>query len=400
MKIGNLCHNIMVVGMTAGWMLIATVVLSAESTPSVLKLRAAALSGQSATVPASQGLSIPRDAVDVFLYEGEPSAMRVTDRHLAVDYGRSGVLFDRATGKVIERFTVADGWPKRRSAEYPGKPGNPFLSLRTVGPGVLNPDYAPPGVDMRRLPRPGERLPLETLVETRFDGITWRAMQPRAFLNGIEPANVRDRSISWSEILARLNEACDVEAVVGHDKPSTRFTMAEGLASNIVTHLVAHEDALWAACVDIYDPKAGKWGPGGLSRYDKHTKRWERIAQIDGRPVRWVTLLMTVGDDLWVGFREGDGVDGDAVAFGMGLYAGTYRPRATSVVLARLSAGRWTTYGRDRRDRKGRADIPGVAPSTRSRRQNIPWPSLSQATRRSSFPAPTATDPWAIGMSK
>ena len=64
-----------------------------------------------------KGISIPPDAVRVFVYEGgfaegsSPICAAVTAAHIAVDYGRSGVLFDRKTGQVVRRLTVADGWP-------------------------------------------------------------------------------------------------------------------------------------------------------------------------------------------------------------------------------------------------------------------------------------------------
>ena len=67
--------------------------------------------------------------------------------------------------------------------------------------------------------------------------------------------------------------------------------------------------------------------------FDTEKGRWQRVDRIDGRKVRWVTLLQAVGDSLWVGFREGEGVADDKIVYGMGLYPGHYRPVATAVVL-------------------------------------------------------------------
>ncbi|MCY2996428.1 MAG: hypothetical protein NTY19_52555, partial [Planctomycetota bacterium] len=128
---------------------------------------------------------------------------------------------------------------------------------------------------------------------------------------------------------------------------------------NIVTHLVIHDGSLWAVCVDIYDPQSKTWEKGGLCRYDKARGRWQRIERITGRQVHWVTLLHTAGNELWVGFREGDGVAGDEVVYGMGLYPGTYRPQATAIVLACLSSGQWSSFARQPRPEPADARLGG-----------------------------------------
>ena len=329
------------------------------------------------------GRPIPPQAVRVFVHEGQPVGVHVTGQYIAVDYGRSGVLFDRASGQIARRLTIADGWPRVRPEVF-GQTSRQRHELRTVGPGVLNPWYRPPAARPLMLPGPGmpgrssrhgrreekeKPLPPTPVVETQFDGATWRAVQPARFLQTVKGHKAPDRRVAWSDILVRLSEACYVEADPGDGQPPKRFTTADGLAGNIVTHLVAHGDALWAACVDIYDPKAEKWGAGGLCRYDKQTGRWQRIAQVDGRPVRWVTLLQVVGDELWVGFRKGDGVVGDQVAFGMGLYPGIYRPKASAIILACLSGGKWTSFARAPRPEEARrnrstADLKTVTPPT------------------------------------
>lgn len=289
------------------------------------------------------GWQIPRDAIRVFVYEGTPQDVRVTDSQIAADYGRSGVLFDRATGEPARRFTVADGWPTRRPEAF-GPYVEPWRRPRMVGPGVVN--------VYRRPLRPGQRAKLtsEVACTAEYAGRTWRALQPANFLRSVKRPDfpgTGKRAVTWSSILTRLNGSSYLEADPGGGAAPRRFTTADGLTSNIVTHLAVCGDSLWAACVDIYDMETKKWGPGGLCRYDQRANRWQRISQIDGRPVRWVTLLQAIGDELWVGFREGEGVAGEEVTFGMGLYPGMYRPETASIVLACLAGGRWRSFSRD-----------------------------------------------------
>ena len=61
---------------------------------------------------AASGQPLPSDAARAFVYEGTPLGIRVTGTHCAIDYGRSGVLFDRANGEPLRRWTILDGWPR------------------------------------------------------------------------------------------------------------------------------------------------------------------------------------------------------------------------------------------------------------------------------------------------
>jgi len=293
---------------------------------------------------AESGTAIPREAARVSLYLGDAARACVTDKNVAVDYGLgtyggAGVLFDRASGAAVERRTVLDGWPRVRPETF-GPPPAPRPKVRLGGPGMVQ-----VWGEMRR-----EGSSTVAAAEARWGGRSWRALQPADFHNRISRAGYEDRQNtslqSWSGILTRLNEECYVEAA-GANGESKRYTMADGLPSNIVTRFAAGGDSLWAACADIYDPEKKAWGPGGLARYDAEKNRWERVETIDGRPVRWVTLLEVHGDDLWVGFREGDGIEGDRIWYGMGIGVGLYRPKATAVVLARLSGGKWKAWGRE-----------------------------------------------------
>jgi hypothetical protein len=328
---------------------------------------------------AKDGVRVPAGAARVWEYEGSPLAVKVNAATICVDYGRSGVLFDRKSGAVITRATFLDGWPKQRAEGFPTTaPEHRLTHAELVGPGVLQVSH---GVDYK--------IPDHEVVATcEFGGQVWRAMQPGDFLQTImrkgspkgwemttRPAWPYD---AWTGILAELNTDSYIEVwprgvkppdpsdVAGKStvdsqpapprasgdpaeaaKQVVRYTMAEGLAGNIVTQFAAADGKLWAASVDIYDPRANAWGAGGLSWFDPKVKRWQQLYEIDGRPVRWVTLLQTVGNDLWVGFLEGSEVEGDTIFFGQGgVNTGTYRPVAAKLVLARLSGGKWASFTR------------------------------------------------------
>ena len=248
------------------------------------------------------GVAIPREAVQVFVYTGEPRSVSIAGEYIAVDYEQCGVLFDRKTGERARSFTVADGWPENRFDKFPPR-RSPRAQARLLGPGVLKvwrpPSRPPPmlpGGPFSMTPRRRNEQPspqFDEAVSAEFNGQIWRAFQPADFLRHVQTEGYKDRKgpyASWTGILTRLNERSYLEASVqGDDKP-TRYTMSDGLASNIVTKLVAADGTLWAVCADIYDPEKGQWGPGGLCRFDPKNSRWKRIERIDGRPVRWVTL--------------------------------------------------------------------------------------------------------------
>ena len=323
------------------------------------------LRGRTERGVAESGPTLPRDAIRVFVYEGTPHDVNVTEKQIAASYGNSGVLFDRATGEPVRRFTIADGWPSEKPDAFTADKGT-WKKPNMVGPGVAN-VFHPWRSTSERDKNP---LPDDIVARVEFAGRIWQARQPPQFLRTVKRPNFSQtgmRSITWSSILSRLNEASYLETVSAGDGKRRRFTTADGLAGNIVTDLVACEGSLWAACVDIFEPKTKKWGPGGLCRYDEKTKRWKHLKQIDGRPVRWVTLLREIDGELWVGFREGDSVVGDKVAFGMGLYPGGYRPKATAIVLARLKDGKWTSFKRsprpETRGRRTPSDAPSPTPS-------------------------------------
>lgn len=328
----------------------ATIPIQAEESTAWLELRQL----KDGKLPTA-GMHIPTSVVQVFVYEGAPRSVRVTGKHIAVDYGKSGSLFDRSNSQLAKRFTVADGWPQIRPDAF-APATRSWRDSELVGPGVLY-----------RWRDRGENEPAaEVVTEIAFNANTWRAMQPAKFLNSLGKSmswkEKREKLGTWSTILEELNKSSYVEAVDNKTAKSIRYAMEQGLAGNIVTHLVIADGTLWAACVDIYDPGAESWGPGGLCRFNAGSNRWEKITSIDGHPVRWVTLLQTAGDELWVGFREGSGVEGDNIAYGMGLYPGCYRPKTTAVVIACLKNGEWQTFSRAPRDEGARSRY-GEAPS-------------------------------------
>jgi len=308
---------------------------------------------------ADTGMPVPSRAIRVFVYEGAPRSVHVTDKFVAVAYDNSGVLFDRPSGRPARRYTLADRWPEVRPAQFgPAPVGG---SRRTVvGPGVLE-------VWRSWSPDEDKRAAPELAASANFNGATWRALQPRKFLHNLmregDYSERRKRYGSWTAILRKLNAASYVEADFGRGAPPRRFTIEDGLASNIVTHFAVAGGSLWAACVAIYDPEREHWGPGGLCRFNWKTSRWERINTIDGRQVRSVTFLETMGDELWIGFREGYGIAGDRIVYGMGLYPGIYRPVTKSVVLARLSGGKWISYARAPLPENARVDVHSVSES-------------------------------------
>ena len=284
---------------------------------------------------------LPREAVRAFLYQGRTYSINVTEKHIAVDYHVSGVLFDRATGEAVRRFTCMDGWPKTRGPEF-AEANYRFGELRLLASGIIDPQSREGGS-------------LVTVAEVQFQGRLWRAVHRNNFdatVRALDDAKfakgVRGESgISMTTVLEQYyGKDCCVEGGEGSQKPSRRYTMADGLASNIVTRLAVCRGALWAACADIYDRAKKDWGPGGLCRFDPKSGRWQRVETIDGRPVRWVTLLQAIDDELWVGFREGSGLIDDKISIGMGVSIPEYAPRVKGIVPARLSGEKWTSHRR------------------------------------------------------
>ena len=292
---------------------------------------------------AGTAVPLPADAVRVFTHEGQPLALGVTGDALLLEYAHSGVVLDRATGTLKQRLTAANGWPTVRPAPFGPRPASPRFTL--VGPGVVNAAWTK------------SNAPL-VVASAKYDGRTWNATQPARFLHDLlirtDYPTRRQKFGAWTPILRKLNDESALVASGKPGQPARPHTAKDGLAGNIVTHLAVANGALWAACVAIFDPDKKEWGVGGLCRFDANRGRWQRV-QIGGQPVRWVTLLQAVGDELWVGYREGTGVAGDRVDYGKGLYPDHYRPRTSAVVLARLKGGKWTRFARPPRlDEPGR----------------------------------------------
>ena len=300
---------------------------------------------------------IPTDAVTVFTYEGRPRSVHVGENYIAADYGVSGVLFDVATGRMVRRYTATDGWPQKRPDAFGPKPSPPRPRSRLVDPGVVawRRDTRKPGDDPKK-------PPLSVADEVKFGGRTFRAMHLalQDILRTKGWPDARKQLGRWGAYLHVSSQRSCIEAVTGGK--ARRYTTADGLAGNIVSHLAVCGDTLWAACVDVYDDREKAWGPGGLCRYDSQADRWVHVKTLAGRPVRWVTLLEAHGDELWVGFRQGKGLAGEKIVYGMGLYPGLYRPHATAIVLARRKDGKWTAWSRKPRPERPRTSYSPTPP--------------------------------------
>lgn len=284
------------------------------------------------------GFEIPDEAVRVFVYAGEPGGIKVNEKTIAVDYGRCGILFDRKKGEIIERFDVLDGWPETRPETFP-KNELSRINSYLIGPGIVR---------SWRLNLSDKKDEPEIACSAEFQGSQWIAFQPAYFISTIQEEGYANRTgpySTWSGVLERLNKESYIKANAAGQE-SKRYTMSDGLASNIVTRLAVSQGFLWANCVDVYEPEKESWGPGGLSRFDPKTNNWEHVKTIEGHPVRWITLMETIGDELWIGFREGEGVEGDKIYYGMGVSAEIYRPKTSAILLARFSKGKWTVFSK------------------------------------------------------
>ena len=131
---------------------------------------------------ADKTIRIPGELAQVHVYEGAPRSVHVGGKVIAVDYGKSGCLFNRADGKLKRRFTVADGWPRIRPEVF-GSPQPPGQRNELVGSGVLY-----------RFRSWGEETPnAEAVAEVTFQGKQWRALQPAKFLDSLNKGRVNRR---------------------------------------------------------------------------------------------------------------------------------------------------------------------------------------------------------------
>ena len=313
----------------AAWSLMAATVGAAETvsgTTGVMELRRMTDRG---TAP-DEGGPIPAGAVRVFAYEGTPKDVRVTGRFIAVDYGRSGVLFARPSGQIAQRYTLADGWPRWKPEEFAaprgmaaaadGRPGR----VRTFsGRLPLPPSCLSPWLNHRTHPTGGwllhspARMCRPIHCQTRWpprSGSPVRRGGPISRRSSFSGSS--DRNISRSG-------AAGVPDLERSPRATQRGELRRGRSRRRGGPQAFHDGRwpgqqyrhrsgrLWRWCfgprVSTSTTETQQWGPGGLCRYDATTGRWRRIERIDDRPVRWVTLLKTIGDELWVGFREGRG---------------------------------------------------------------------------------------------
>lgn len=279
---------------------------------------------------ADKVLEVRRQDIKAFTCEDVPSGLRVKGDSIYAQYPQSGVEFSAATGKLVARHTVTDGWNGGWIAQYPIPPetGEAY----GIGPGLEDGralDPAQPGL----------------MAACRVGEWEYTAWQPtglaRRYARGRE-----EKPGTWTHVL----QLCANKSYVQRQRPDKpgerphRFGANDGLPSNLVRRLVAYDGKPWAALVDVYDSDMKQWGQGGLAWYDAASGRWQQVDTVDGHHVRFVTLLQVVGDELWIGFREGESMAGDSVGSGRGEYADEYRPVTSRIVLARLKEGQWASW--------------------------------------------------------
>ena len=107
--------------------------------------------------------------------------------------------------------------------------------------------FPSPYVDI--VPKANQPEPAFTVAaRIQSRGRTWMALQPRELLQDQYHA---EPGTTLTAILRRANEKACLEAVFEGQSGLSWYTMDEGLAGNLVTHL-ADQGGLWAACMDIY----------------------------------------------------------------------------------------------------------------------------------------------------
>ena len=285
----------------------------------------------------AQSPSHPPDKEEVFTYEGAPTAVAVEMDSIVLNYLWSRVTLDRATLAVKSRQTRAQGFRVgatngvKMLRDY-AQPGHPVL----VGPGIA---LAFSGVS-------GPTPTQVAVAEATVGGATWRVMHPTDAVYAKPGTPSRDPAwTSWSKILQRACAASYVERSASGQ--TNRFTREQGLAGNLVAHLAVADGIVWAGCVDVYNNETKAWTDGGLCFFDEKQGRWQQAPPINNRRIRFVTGLQAIGDELYVLYREGEGMTGDEIAYGMGVFPGDYRPVTTSIVVSRRDKdGKWTSWRR------------------------------------------------------
>ena len=289
-----------------------------------------------AAIPAALA-QLPADArgkAQVFTCEGAPLAVAVEKDAIVLDYQWSRVTVDRATLAVKSRVTRTEAF---RAGESIGdamrrNDVRHWNNGALVGPGVSDAWFGN-----------NQSKPSHVEVASVTNGeVTWRAMQPSDALkvHGREP-----EWTSWTRILQRVGAASYLERNAGGQ--TTRFTREQGLPGNLVAHLAVAGGIVWAGCVDVYNDETKTWTEGGLCFFDEAQGRWREAPAIENRRIRFVTGLQTIGDDLYVLYREGEGMAGHEINYGMSIYPGDYRPVTSSIVLSRRDKdGKWTSWRR------------------------------------------------------
>jgi len=120
-----------------------------------------------------------------------------------------------------------------------------------------------------------------------------------------------------------------------------RFRAGKGPAAGRPVAMAPADGAFFLASEPDYDPKAGRFVGGGLSRMDLASGTWTVAQTVGGRDVRFATALAPDGHGAWAGCILYDRVVRLGAHPGM-AHVKRWRPHAVGIGLLRHDRGRWT----------------------------------------------------------
>ncbi len=121
---------------------------------------------------------------------------------------------------------------------------------------------------------------------------------------------------------------------------SQSFPAGKGPAAGRPAAMAGAKGALFVASEPDYDPKAGRYVGGGISRYDPSTGEWTITEAVDDVDIRFTRALWADGDEAWAACTLYDKVVQLSAHPGM-AHVKRFRPRACGLGLLHYAAGRW-----------------------------------------------------------